>query len=132
MDNHFSQRWEIDGITKAKYDVDSIAWTNEGLAFTIISDGTDANNVCHKILLIWESSSIISYHVTDETYRSDCWGLDFQKNGRFYATKTSKYIDELRGKSPLVPEETIHFTIVGTNTIIDLLAKNYPIVRIVT
>lgn len=131
MDNRFFQRWEIDGVANVNYDVDNIAWTGEGLAFTIISDGAGANQYGHKLLLIWESSSVIAYHVTDETYRSDCWGLDFQKNGRFYATKTSKYIDELRDKSPLFPEEAIHFTIVGTNTIIDLLAKGYPIIRIV-
>lgn len=129
MDNQFFQKWEIDGITNANYDVDSIAWTSEGLVFTIISDGADTINAYRKILLIWESSSVVSYHVTDETYRSDCWGLDFQKNGRFYATKTSEYIDALRDKSPLFPEEAIHFTIIGTNTIVDLIAKSYPISR---
>lgn len=130
MDSQFFQRWEIDGTTNAKYDVDNIAWTSEGLTLTIIFDGADATRSDHKLLLIWESSSVIAYHVTDETYRSDCWGLDFQKNGRFYATKTSEYIDALRDKSPLFPEEVIHFTIIGTNTIIDLLAKGYPIIRI--
>lgn len=68
----------------------------------------------------------------NSAYRSDCWGLDFQKNGRFYTTKNSEYIDALRDKSPLFPEEVIHFTIVGTNTIVDLLAKNYPAVRFLT
>ena len=129
MDRHFFQRWEIDGVANAKYDVDNIAWTSEGLAVTIIPDVVDSNKCSHKLLLIWESSSVVSYHVTDETYRSDCWGLDFQKNGRFYATKISKYIDEVKAKSPLFPEEVIHFTIVGTNTIIDLLAKSYPKIR---
>lgn len=130
MDSQSFQRWEIDGITNAKYDVNNIAWTSEGLTLTIISDGADATQSDHKLLLIWESSSVIAYHVTDETYRSDCWGLDFQKNGRFYATRTSEYIDALRDKSPLFPEKVIHFTIVGTNIIIDLLAKGYPIIRI--
>lgn len=130
MDSQSFQRWEIDGITNAKYDVNNIAWTSEGLTLTIISDGADATQSDHKLLLIWESSSVIAYHVTDETYRSDCWGLDFQKNGRFYATRTSEYIDALRDKSHLFPEKVIHFTIVGTNIIIDLLAKGYPIIRI--
>ena len=129
MDNQFFQRWEIDGIANAKCDVDNIAWTSEGLAVTIIPDEVASDKPSHKLFLIWEPSSVISYHVTDETYRSDCWGLDFQKNGRFYATNTSKYIDEIRSKSPLFPEEAIHFTIVGTNTIVDLLAKNYPEVK---
>lgn len=125
MDNQFFQKWEIDDIANVKFDVDNIAWTSAGLTFTIIPDESRSNK---SFQLIWETSSVISYHVTDETYRADCWKLDFQKDGRFYATKTSKYIDELRNKSPLFPEEVIHFTIVGTNTIIDLLAKSYPIV----
>lgn len=129
MDNQFLQRWEIDGVANAKYDVDNITWTSEGLALTIISDGGDANKPYHKLLLIWESSAVVSYHVTDETYRSDCWGLDFQTDGRFYATKTSQYIDEMKNKSHLFPEDAIHFTIVGTNTIVDLIAKSYPELR---
>lgn len=126
MDNQFFQKWEIDDIANVKFDVDNIAWTSAGLTFNIIPDESRSNK---SFQLIWETSSVISYHVTDETYRSDCWGLDFQTNGRFYATNTSTYIDEMRNKSPLFPAEAIHFTIVGTNTIVDLIAKSYPELR---
>ena len=126
MGNQFFQKWEITDIPNVRYDIDNIAWTSAGLTFTIISDESSPKK---SFQLIWEASSVICYHVTDETYRSDCWELDFQKNGRFFETKSSKYIDEIREKSPLFPEEVIHFTIVGTNTIVDLIAKSYPAIK---
>lgn len=129
MENHYFQRWEIEGIANVKYDIDNVSWKKEGFIVSIFTDERLSDKSDQKIQLIWEPGSVISYHVTDETYRSDCWGLDFERNGRFYATKASKYIDEIKDKSPLVPEEVIHFTIIGTNTIVDLLAKSYPEVR---
>jgi len=126
MGNQFFQKWEIADIPNVRYDIDNIAWTSAGLTFTITPDERGSDK---PFQMIWEASSVICYHVTDETYRSDCWELDFQKNGRFYATKSSKYIDEIRENSPLFPEEVIHFTIVGTNTIVDLIAKNYPAIK---
>lgn len=130
MNNQFFQRWQIDGVANEKYDVDNIAWTSEGLVFVVVPDGTAPDRSVQKLSLIWESSSVISYHVTDETYRPDCWRLDFEANGRFYATTTSEYIDKLKDNSPLIPDRVIHFTIVGTNTIVDLLAKDYPKAKI--
>ena len=39
------------------------------------------------------------------------------------------YIERFREKSPLFPDNAIHFVLVGTNTIVDILVKNYPVVR---
>lgn len=68
MNNQFFQRWQIDGVANEKYDVDNIAWTSEGLVFVVVPDGTAPDRSVQKLSLIWESSSVISYHVTDETY----------------------------------------------------------------
>ena len=84
----------------------------------------------HRFQLTWDSSDIIAYNVTDETYRADCWKLDFENNGRFYISKNSDYIENFKKRSPLFPNDVIHFLIVGTNTIVDVLAKEYPTVRV--
>ena len=123
------QKWiPIDNLGNA-YDIEDISWGGE-ISFTLIADKkriTQSNVHCFQ--LTWDSSNIISYNITDETYRADCWGLDFENNGRFYTSKNSDYIDSFKQKSPLFPDDIIHFLIVGTNTIVDVLAKDYPSVK---
>ena len=62
---------------------------------------------------------------------ADCWGEteEFKKTGRFFARKESSYLGRMQKLSPLFPEEVIHFTIVGTNIVVDVMAKNYPSVK---
>ena len=54
----------------------------------------------------------------------------FENDGRFYTSNNPDYIEAFKHKSPLFPDNAIHFLIVGTNTIIDVLAKEYPIVKV--
>lgn len=122
-------RWEHPSIENKKYDVAKISWEEMGFVVSLVSDDQLGNQSTVRMQLIWDPSQVISYHVTDESYRSDCWGLDFKKEGRFFAAKESEYIDRFKKLSPLTPDEVIHFTIVGTNTIVDLLVKEYPLVN---
>lgn len=124
------QKWiPIDNLGIA-YDVENITYGNT-ISFTLIADKKrGAQDNVHRLQLSWESSHIISYHVTDETYRSDCWKLDYDNNGRFYIIKNSRYIEQFKEKSPLFPDNAIHFLIVGTNTIVDVLAISKPSVMI--
>lgn len=113
------------------YDVESITWGNT-ISFTLIADKKRvAQDNIHRFQLEWNSTQIIAYNMTDETYRADCWGLDFENNGRFYTSNNSDYIEIFKNKSPLFPDDAIHFLIVGTNTIVDVLAREYPTVRVI-
>ena len=122
-------RWEHPSVEKKKYDVAKISWEEIGFVVSLVSDEKHGNQPRVRMQLIWDPSQVISYHVTDETYRPDCWGWDFQKEGRFLETRQSDYIEQFKKLSPLIPDEVIHFTIIGTNTIVDLLVKSYPSVK---
>ena len=74
---------------------------------------------------------MVAYNITDETYRADCWDWNFENKGRMFVSDNSEYIEKYRQKSPLFPENTLHFAIVGANFIADILAKNYPAIDIV-
>ena len=125
------QKWIPTNNLGNAYDVENITW-GENLTFTLIADKKRvAQDNIHRFQLEWNSSHIIAYNVTDETYRADCWGLDFENNGRFYTSDNSDYIEVFKNKSPLFPDDAIHFLIVGTNTIVDVLAKEYPTVRVI-
>lgn len=125
------QKWiTIDNLGSA-YDVENIT-CGDGISFTLVADKKRiAQGSVHCFQVTWDSSHIISYNITDETYRADCWDLDFENNGRFYTSKNSDYIEGFKKKSPLFPEDAIHFLIVGTNTIVDVIAKDYPNVKFV-
>ena len=121
--------WDNQSIENIRYDVEKISWEDVGFVVSVVSDEPQIADGKPRVQLVWDPSQVISYHVTDETYRSDLWGLDFQKQGRFFTANESEYIDRFKKLSPLTPDEVIHFTIVGTNTIVDLLVKDYPLVK---
>lgn len=106
-------------------DVSDVGWG----VVTLGLDQKQPDGDIQKMQLIWEPSQIIAYHVTDETFRADCWGLDFENMGRFYVSRDSEYIEMLKQKSSLFPDNTIHFLIVGTDIIVDVLAKEYPTIK---
>jgi len=118
------EKWTPVPDFESRFDVFDIGWGS----VTLISYQKQQEGTAQRMQLIWEPSQIIAYHVTDETFREDCWGLDFENDGRFYVSRDSEYIAILRQKSPLFPENAIHFLIVGTDTIVDVLAKEYPTV----
>ncbi len=123
-------KWVPTNNLGSAYDVESITW-GDTICFTLIADKKRiTQDAIRCFQLEWNASHIIAYNMTDETYRADCWGLDFENNGRFYISNHSDYIEVFKHKSPLFPKDTIHFLIVGTNTIIDVLAKEYPIVKV--
>ena len=128
MVQEFFQKWIPTDNLGSAYDVENITWGN-GISFALIADKKRiAQENVHRFQVTWDSSNIIAYNVTDETYRADCWELDFENSGRFYTSKNSDYIENFKNRSPLFPNDAIHFLIVGTNTIVDVLAKEYPIV----
>lgn len=117
----------VDEFTK-KYDIYNISWQTDSIVFVLVDKECKSAECQKKIELIWNLSDLISYHVTDETYREDCWGKteEFNKEGRFFARKKSLYVDRMKAMSPLFPKDAIHFTIIGTNTVVDIIAKDYP------
>ena len=124
------QKWMPTNNLGRVYDVENITW-GESLSFTLIADKKRiAQDSIRCFQLEWNSNHIIAYNMTDETYRADCWGLDFENDGRFYTSNNSDYIEAFKHKSPLFPDNAIHFLIVGTNTIIDVLAIEYPVVKV--
>ena len=130
MINEMFQKWTPTNNLGSAYDLENITW-GESISFTLIADKKRiAQDSIHRFQLVWDSSYIIAYNMTDETYRADCWGLDFENNGRFYISNNSDYIEAFKHKSPLFPDNAIHFLIVGTNAIVDVLAKEYPAVRV--
>jgi len=127
MMNELTQKWLPLNISDGAYDVGGISWNEIGITFTIVSDERHKEPALFH--LTWNHGCLIAYHVTDETYRADCWKKDLNAGGRFYVSSNSAYIEMMREKSPLFPDRVLHFLLIGTNTIVDILAKDYPTVE---
>ncbi len=123
------QKWVPNPSVDAVYDIENIAWREEGIVFTLIPDDIEREKRSkHRLEVIW--SNILSYQVTHETYREDCWIADPQAAWAFFVSETSAYIDAFKDGAALCPEKVLHFLLVGTNFVVDVLAQEYPSVKL--
>ena len=77
--------------------------------------------------LVWDR--IVSYTVTDESYRPELWVSEKTPDWAlwaFYVSETSDHLTRFREENYLVPEDTHHFFICGTNLMADILSDEYP------
>lgn len=107
----------------SSYDVYQVILGPVGVTVIMVPEGTRKNELkCMK--LSWES--FIAYQVSEETFRDDCWVTTPQEEGAFFISKTSAYLQSFQNHSLLFPKDTIHFLLVGTNLIFDVLSSQYP------
>ena len=111
------EKWNV--INKdGRYDIAEIKYNNDGITFIL----SDDNHFNESFSIMWRHEHIISYTVTDETYRADLWN----PGGRFFKSADSEYINNFKVKSPLFPHNTVHYMIIGTNTVVDILSICEP------
>lgn len=114
----------------AVYDIDDIVWKEGWICFTLIPDGADrVLRSHHKLLLCWEG--FVSYQITQENVREDCWISAPQKPWTFYVSDHSDRLRAFRESSCLFPPEAKHFVLGGTNLVADIFATEYPVVKII-
>ena len=115
-------RWMPHPQTERMYDLDQVAWTPDGmLAFTMLQTEDS-----HRLRLTWPWSAVVSYQVSDETYREDCWIPPGEEPWCFFVSDDSPWLEEYRANSALLLEGTRHYLLVGTNLIADVLASEPP------
>lgn len=113
------------------YDVEDVFIGHEGFVFTLVPDGMRKEELeGQKILLSWPS--IISYQISEELYREDCWIPSPESGWSFFQSRKSAYLEQFREKSAFFPEDAIHFLLVGTNLIADILSSYFPTVTVIS
>ena len=125
MNRNAFELWKPEG----GYDVNGIAWNEGVISFRLVPDGMKKAE--RELSLMWNGADLLAYHVTDESYRPDCWRRDPERDGRIFMARDSEYLTRFRQDNPLVPEGALHFLIVGTNTVVDVLAKCEPEVCVI-
>ena len=113
------ERWTAGEYSGYKLDVENIL-LDKGLSIILRPE----NSTMKGLQLHWEH--FVCYQVTDESYREDCWISDPKDYWAFYVSDDSEKLKVYRGKSTLLPKHTRHFLLVGTNTVVDVLAPNNP------
>ena len=123
------RKWMPHQEVRKVYDIESIVSGNgEVLAILLRPEGMDV--VESTLRLVWDS--VISYTVTDESYRPELWGDEKAPNKEiwnFYISETSDHLTQFRKENYLVSERTHHFFVCGYNLMVDVLAEEYPAVE---
>ncbi len=123
------QKWEPTASVDNVYDIDAVVQDKNGLTLTLVPDNLDyCKRSEHKLIIRWEDP--ISYHISNESIREDCWISDPDEAWTFFFGHSSSYIDHFKTNAILFPENTIHFLIRGTNYIADILSTDYPYITI--
>ncbi len=120
-------RWiPVEGCD-AVYDVEDVCISADGLTVTMIPDDLDRKKRgSRKIKLTWPR--FCAYQVSQETYREDLWIKDPQAAWTFYRSKASSLLEQFKRGSVLFSKNTVHFLLVGTNLIVDVLAEEPHII----
>jgi hypothetical protein len=128
-------RWKpIEGLAE-KYDIDYILDGTSGLIIRLYDD----KNPTKKIDVIFEQYAD-SYRHTKESFRSklihsldDKYGNSFYAKGTFFKVTGSEYIKWLSEASSTYSEmfPLTHFSILGVDSVVDVIARYEPTVIMV-
>ncbi|MGJ0848499.1 hypothetical protein SAMN02745784_02210 [Tissierella praeacuta DSM 18095] len=116
------------------YDMENVGFErDEGFVVLLVPDHFEKDKRSeYNLKLVWDY--VISYTVTDESYRPEMWKTKEDSNNEiwtFYISESSDYLNKFREENYLVAEKTYHFFICGTNLMIDIISEEYPKVTFV-
>ena len=104
--------------------IENIRWDIEGLKIDLQSEKHD-----DKINLIFDAT-VSQYLNTAEAYKPSCWIETEDDYYPFYYSEESEYINKLKKEVNYVEDDKIiHFIIIGVDNIIDVLASDFPIIK---
>ena len=118
------ETWVPQGNLDSIYDIENIE-LNDGLKVYLMPDGLRRDSLQgQKIVLHWDN--FLCFQVSDESYREECWASDRENVWTFYVSADSPYLQAYKERSVLFPDKALHFLLVGTNLIVDVLALAFP------
>ncbi len=124
MDSCF-EKWIPFALRDTMYDLADLSMGKEGFSFLLVPDGKHKCKLAgHTVTLTWET--VDCFQVTDERYREDCWCSEPAAAWSFFRAEESPWLTAFRKASPLAPAGTIHYRLIGTNQIVDILASQLP------
>ena len=132
LEHHFWEnfrKWIPHQNVDEVYDIEKIGFEGEkGFAVLLRPDHFQEEKRSEWALrLVWDR--IVSYTVTDESYRPELWVSEKTPGWAlwtFYLSETSDHLTKFREENYIVPEDTHHFFICGTNLMADILSDEYP------
>ncbi len=124
MDSCFEKWWPFP-LQDTMYDLQDLSIGKDGFTFFLRPDGIRRTALStHTVTLVW--ASVERFQVTDERYCEDCWCRERREAWPFFRATESPWLADLRKTSPLVPANTVHYRLVGTNLVVDILADRPP------
>lgn len=122
------RKWIPHQEIREVYDIEKV-WSDNEAALSVLLRPEGTGVVGSVLRLVWDS--VVSYTVSDESYRPELWESEKTPNQEiwnFYISETSDHLSQFRKENYLVTEKTHHFFICGYNLMVDVLAEAYPTV----
>lgn len=128
-ENDVFEKWTpLEGVDQV-YDVDDVKWDADGLTLTLLPDDlSHERRSAHILKLTW--AEVVSYQLSRETFRADWRIAEPAAAWTFHVSRDSAYLRSHREANSLLPPDTLHFALVGTNWIADILATAYPTAKL--
>lgn len=124
MDQAF-EKWCPHQDLDTMYDVDDVRIGPNGYSFVLVPDGRRSRELeGQRIILTWDS--VVAYQVSQERYREELWIFHPEQAWSFWKSGTSAYLEAFRTTSSLLPENAVHWMLVGTHMIADIIAEELP------
>lgn len=124
MDQAF-EKWCPHQDLDTMYDVDDVRSGPNGYSFVLVPDGRRSRELeGQRIILTWDS--VVAYQVSQERYREELWIFHPEQAWSFWKSGTSAYLEAFRTTSSLLPENAVHWMLVGTHMIADVIAEELP------
>lgn len=134
MQENWVQWNPLKGIV-GKYDVDRVSMDERGLIIQLYSE----NNITKKVEVHF-SYTLDAYRYTNDSFAfnicgdlSQKYGVDFYGTWSFFKVTNSRYLQWLSEQSCAYSNEFTftHFSFIGTDSIVDILARYEPAVTFI-
>lgn len=123
------EKWVPDEAVGEVYDLEDLGWEENGFFAVLIPDNLDkSKNPNHKIKFLWDR--VFCYMVTEESYRPDVWISDPEEAWAFYRGIHSRFLDYFQKDNILSPDDILHYALIGTNLILDVISSYPPKVEL--
>ncbi len=128
--NETFEKWYPHHNLDTMYDVGDVWIGPGGCSLVLLPDGQRRKELeGQRLTFTW--ASIVSYQLSQESYREDLWVSDPKQAWPFWKSADSVYLRASRERSALFPENAVHWMVVGTNLIADVIAAEPPTVSVI-
>ncbi len=117
------EKWHPFQNISVNYNVDTVKIENGELVVFFNPDIVESKLTSEMISFVIRFDAFLCYQVTKESFREDLWINDPNAAWNFYKTTQSQYIECMKSKCMLFPDDVVHYIFIGESLIVDVIVE---------